>query len=36
MMWWEDFEVGETVEMGRHSFSERERLLSDTARTRKS
>lgn len=22
MIWWEDFKIGETVEMGRHTFSE--------------
>ena len=25
-LWWEDFEVGETLEMGRHTFSEAEIL----------
>lgn len=26
MIWWEDFQLGETVEMGRHTFSEEEIL----------
>lgn len=26
MIWWEDFKVGERIEMGRHSFSEAEIL----------